>query len=163
MQIEKINSHKLKVVLSATDLEENNIDVNHFMANSLESQELFLDILDLAEEEFNFYVDNSKLVVEAISLANNIFVFTITKLCNTREDNAIHYIYYFQDFNSLYQAFSALPHKHSLKVYTYDDQFYCISHKADITSHILNEFCTQKLCSGDVEQILAEHGTKITL
>lgn len=163
MQIEKINNHKLKVVLSATDLEKNNIDVNHFMANSLESQELFLDILDLAEEEFNFYVDNSKLVVEAISLANNIFIFTITKLSDLKETSSTNSIYCFSDFNELYQALSALPHKHSLKVYTYDDQFYCISHKTDIVSDILNEFCTQKLCSGDVEQILAEHGTKIPL
>ena len=50
MQIEKINNNKLKVILNIDDLEENNIDLNTFMANSLESQELFLDILDLAEE-----------------------------------------------------------------------------------------------------------------
>ena len=78
MQIEKINKNKLKVILNTSDLEENNIDLNNFMANSLESQELFLDILDLAEEKFNFYVHDSKLVIESISLANNIFIFTIT-------------------------------------------------------------------------------------
>ena len=79
MQIEKINNNKLKVILNIDDLEENNIDLNTFMANSLESQELFLDILDLAEEEFNFKVDNSKLIIECISLSNHIFIFTITK------------------------------------------------------------------------------------
>ena len=74
MQIEKVNKNKLKVILNTNDLKENHIDLNTFMANSLESQELFLDILDLAEEEFGFYVDNSKLVIESVSLANNIFI-----------------------------------------------------------------------------------------
>ena len=68
MQIEKINNNKLKVILNIDDLEENNIDLNTFMANSLESQELFLDILDLAEEEFNFKVDNSKLIIECTKI-----------------------------------------------------------------------------------------------
>ena len=80
MQIEKLNDDKLKVVLSKKDLKENDIDLNTFMANSLDSQELFLDILDIAEEKFNFYVDDSKLLIESISLANDIFIFTITKV-----------------------------------------------------------------------------------
>lgn len=163
MQIEKINNHKLKVVLSATDLEKNNIDVNHFMANSLESQELFLDILDLAEEEFNFYVDNSKLVVEAISLANNVFIFTITKLSELKEASASNYIYCFKDFNELYQALSALSTYDNIVICTYEGQFYCICNQSDVINDILSEFCTQKLCSDAVEQVLAEHGQKINM
>ena len=77
MQIDKLNDDKLKVVLNKKDLKENDIDLNTFMANSLDSQELFLDILDIAEEKFNFYVDDSKLLIESISLANDIFIFTI--------------------------------------------------------------------------------------
>lgn len=163
MQIEKINNHKLKVILSATDLEENHIDVNHFMANSLESQELFLDILDLAEEEFNFYVDNSKLVIESISLANNLFIFTITKLGESIENDSEHYIYQFQDFNELYQALTSLPAGQKLLLYTYEQQYYLICHQHNHIGDLLNEFCTQKLCSEAIEQVLKEHGKKINL
>ena len=79
MQIEKINNNKLKVVLNLDDLENNNIDLNSFMSNSIESQELFLNILDLAEKDLNFYTNNSKLIIESVSLSNNIFMVS-TKL-----------------------------------------------------------------------------------
>ena len=58
VQIKKINNDKLKVILSSNDLDEKNIDVNSFLANSLESQDLFFEILDLAEEQYDFNIEN---------------------------------------------------------------------------------------------------------
>ena len=82
MQIKKINNNKLKVILSLADLDENNVDIDSFLSNSIESQNLFFEILDLAEEQYGFNIEDNKAVVEAISLDNNIFVLTITKLKN---------------------------------------------------------------------------------
>ena len=60
VQIKKINNDKLKVILSSNDLDEKNIDVDSFLANSLESQDLFFEILDLAEEQYDFNVADMK-------------------------------------------------------------------------------------------------------
>lgn len=163
MQIEKIDNNKLKVILSTNDLERNHIDLNSFMANSLESQELFLDILDLAEEEFNFYVDNSKLIVESISLANNIFVFTITKLNNLDNIYSDHYVYRFKDFNQFYQLLSMFKDKNEFHIYTYNNQYYLVINKTLSYNDIINEFCDQKMSSYYLESILIEHGKNITL
>lgn len=160
MQIEKVNNNKLKVILSANDLKKSNIDLNTFMANSLESQELFLDILDLAEEEFNFYVNNSKLVVESVSLSNNIFIFTITKLSDHKHSISQNYIYSFNTFDQLANIFSFIDEKKFLNIYTYNDKFYLIIDKNNKLNIILEEFSNSKINSSCLENILIEHGKR---
>jgi negative regulator of genetic competence, sporulation and motility len=88
VQIKKINNNKLKVFLNSNDLNKKNIDVDSFLSNSIESQDLFFEILDLAEEKYDFIIENNKAVVETISLDNNIFVLTITKLKNIHENTS---------------------------------------------------------------------------
>ena len=83
MKIKKINNDKLKIILSSNDLDEKNIDIDSFLANPIESQNLFFEILDLAEEKYDFDIENNRAIVETISLDdNNIFILTITKLKN---------------------------------------------------------------------------------
>lgn len=160
MQIEKVNNNKLKVTLSSNDLKENNIDLNTFMANSLESQDLFLDILDLAEEKFNFYVDNSKLIIESISLANNIFIFTITKLSDFKNLDSSNYIYCFENFDQFANLLPLINQNVSAQLYTYQNKFYLIINKNDKTCFIIDEFSNYKFNSDSLENILIEHGTK---
>lgn len=157
MQIEKLNNDKLKVILNANDLKENDIDLNTFMANSLESQELFLDILDLAEEEFNFYVNDSKLIIESISLANNIFIFTITKLSNCKDSTSENFIYCFDNFNQLADIFHLFNFS-LVDLYTYNNKFYLIINKNNKMNLILDEFSVFKTDSKYIENILFEHG-----
>lgn len=159
MQIEKLNDDKLKVVLNAKDLKENDIDLNTFMANSLDSQELFLDILDIAEEKFNFYVDDSKLLIESISLANDIFIFTITKVNeNISTNTSIDNIYCFNSFDHLADALKFINPPIN-KIYTYNDHFYLILDKDSDLNYILNEFSDYKISSDYLESIFIEHGT----
>ena len=54
MKFEKVNNDKIKITLSSADLEANDIDFHSFMSNPLEKQDLFLDILEEAEEEIGF-------------------------------------------------------------------------------------------------------------
>ena len=53
-----------KPVRTIEDLKNNNIDFHSFMSNSKESQNLFLYILDLAEEQVGFITDNYKVSIE---------------------------------------------------------------------------------------------------
>ena len=159
MQIEKLNDDKLKVVLNKKDLKENDIDLNTFMANSLDSQELFLDILDIAEEKFNFYVDDSKLLIESINLANDIFIFTITKVNeNISTNTSINNIYCFNSFDHLADALKLINLSIN-KIYTYNNRFYLILDKDNDSNYILNEFSDYKISSDYLENIFIEHGT----
>lgn len=79
MKIEKLNDNKIRITLNMDDLTERNIDFHSFMSNSIESQDIFLDMLDRAEKEVGFYTDESRVMIEALALKNGHFIFTITK------------------------------------------------------------------------------------
>ncbi len=80
MRIEKVSENKIKVMFDSTELEENDISVHSFLSNSFESQKLFLAILDIANEEFGFDIQNCKVSCETISFNNKNFVVIVTKL-----------------------------------------------------------------------------------
>lgn len=79
MKIEKLNENKIKITFTIDDLEEKNIDLYSFMHNTPETQELFWDILNKAEKECGFNVDNSMICVEASTLGGGNFVLIVTK------------------------------------------------------------------------------------
>lgn len=110
MKIKKINNDKLKIILSSNDLDEKNIDIDSFLANPIESQKLFFEILDLAEEKYDFDIENNRAIVETISLDdNNIFILTITKLKNdVCTYNYSSKVYCFEDSNDLLDFFSVI-------------------------------------------------------
>lgn len=79
MKIEKLNENKIRVTLNLDDLIERNIDYHSFMSNSIESQSIFLDMLNRAEKEVGFNTDDCRIMIEAIALKDGRFIFTITK------------------------------------------------------------------------------------
>ena len=80
MKIEKLNEDKIRITLNIDDLKENNIDFHSFMSNSLESQELFTNMLNRAEKEVGFITENYRIMIEALAMSNGSFVLTITRL-----------------------------------------------------------------------------------
>ena len=79
MKIEKLNENKLKITLDINDLKSRNIDIKSFVSNSPESQDLFWDVMQEAEKEFGFNVDESMVYVEALSNSAGSFTLFITK------------------------------------------------------------------------------------
>jgi len=79
MKIEKLTENKLRVVLNIEDLETNNIDFESVINNTPETQSLILSILNQAEKEVGFYVQDSKIIIETFASFDGNFVFTITK------------------------------------------------------------------------------------
>ena len=51
MRFEKLSNDKIRIILDLQDLEDNDIDYQSFMSNSSDSQKLFMEILDEAEEQ----------------------------------------------------------------------------------------------------------------
>lgn len=87
MKIEKLNENKIKITLSSEDLKARNIDVQSFIYNSPESQDLFWDVMREAEKEYGFSVDESMVYVEASATASGIFTLTVTKTTNSLGSN----------------------------------------------------------------------------
>lgn len=84
MKIEKLTDNKIRVIINLDDLKENNIDYKSLMSKPLETQSLLLEMLSKAEKEIGFYTDGCKLLIEAFSSSEGIFVFTITKYEDTK-------------------------------------------------------------------------------
>lgn len=168
MQIKKINNDKLKVILNLNDLDEKNIDIDSFLANPIESQNLFFEILDLAEEKYDFDIDNNKAVIEAISLDNNIFILTITKLknnsCTYSTNNSK--VYYFENINDLLSLYSFIQEK-NIKliepyVYQFGDKYYLLLNEDNkYLENILLEFSFPINNYNLMEDIFIEYGNKI--
>lgn len=79
MKIEKLNENKLKITLSIDDLEERNINLHSFMYNTPESQDLFWELIQAAEKECGFNVDDSMIYVEASTSGGGNFTLLVTK------------------------------------------------------------------------------------
>ena len=79
MNIEKLNENKIRITLNMDDLKSKKVDFHSFMSNSIESQKLFLDMLEEAEKKVGFVTDDYRIMVEALALANGNFIFTITR------------------------------------------------------------------------------------
>ena len=82
MQIEKITENKIRITLNIQDLQEKNIDLHTFMSNSIESQDLFYDMLDKAEKEVGFETKNYKLMIEALAVPNRKFYINCNSYCS---------------------------------------------------------------------------------
>ena len=82
MKFEKLNENKIRITLSMHDLEEKDINFHDFMSNSIESQDLFLDMLKEAEEKIGFKTRDCKIKIEALAMTEEDFVLTITKVAS---------------------------------------------------------------------------------
>lgn len=81
MKFEKLSEYKLRVTVSNDELlESSNGDLDNFMSNPSKARKSFLEILDKAEDEVGFHIDNSRIRIDAKSMYNGDFIFTITKL-----------------------------------------------------------------------------------
>ena len=79
MRFEKLNENKIRITLTNQDLIKKNIDFHSFMANPIESQDLFLDMLDTAEKEMGFITKNYQIRIEALQISNGDFILIITR------------------------------------------------------------------------------------
>lgn len=80
MKFEKLSENKLRITLSMKDLEEKDINFHDFMSNSIETQDLFLDMLEEAEEQVGFNTKNYKVKIEALAMTDRDFIVTITRM-----------------------------------------------------------------------------------
>lgn len=79
MRFEKLNDDKIRITLTHDDLLKNDIDLHSFMSNSVESQDLFFDMLEEAEKEIGFITKDYLIRIEALAMASGEFILTVTR------------------------------------------------------------------------------------
>lgn len=173
MKIEKLNENKIRITLDMNDLAKKNIDFHSFMSNPIESQNLFLDMLEQAEKEVGFKTRDCKIMLEAIAMSNGVFVLTVTRVqpdtlksdtpvrkkvkikrkiknidCNKC---AIFEFLNFDDFydfgTSLTQNAIATINKNigSSKLYYYNSKYYLVIDKIANDQKLIKHFCSSIL------------------
>lgn len=170
MKIKKINNDKLKIILSSNDLYDKNIDINSFLANPIESQNLFFEILDLAEEKYDFEIENNKAIVETISLDdNNIFILTITKLKNDIcTYNCNLKAFCFENISDLFNFYTT-TYKNNIDfnntdLYQFSDKYYFLLNENNtMLENFLLEYSYPVKDYSLVKDIFSEYATKISI
>lgn len=89
MRFEKLNDDKIRITLSYEDLAKKDIDFHTFMSNSIESQDLFFDMLEEAEKEIGFVTKDYLIRIEALAMACGDFVLTVTRSLPKKAKNDI--------------------------------------------------------------------------
>ena len=89
MKFEKLNENKIRIILNTQDLADKNIDFNSFMSNSIETQGLFLDMLEEAEEKVGFVTRDYKIKIEALAMDSGDFVIIVTRFNDESKNSAL--------------------------------------------------------------------------
>lgn len=166
MRIEKLNDDKIRITLNTKDLQEKDIDLHSFMSNSIESQEIFLDMLDEAEKEVGFVTDDYRVMIEALAMNDGDFVLTITRLASEKNTykkkkvnikrknnlpNSHKAIYSFDSFdefcgfcnflsNNLFKDIKNFAKDISL--YLYKNNYYLVFTDINLNLNLLKTFCS---------------------
>lgn len=177
MKIEKLSENKIRFTFNNIDLQENNINVHSFMSNSIESQSLFLDMLDEAERKIGFITDNYKLSITALALSNGTFVITVTRMekevlkstrvqprrknCFSTCNKLIYNFSTFDDFcnfrNFLSESYPDLSDTDLL--YKYNDSYFLVLNNYELKlSNIISEFANHIEYSDLIFHKLQEYG-----
>jgi len=85
MRFEKLNNDKIRITLDIDDLKEKDIDYQSFMSSSIDTQSIFLEMLEEAEKEIGFNTKDYKLMIEALATSDGHFILTITRSPYTEE------------------------------------------------------------------------------
>ena len=156
MKFEKLSDNKIQITLTIQDLVEKDIDFHVFMSNPIESQHILLDMLEEAKKETGFDPEDSNLKVEALSMADTSFIFTITKIDSEEKaktnkkkfavkrksvTSSSQSVYCFNQFDDYCNFLACLNNSNllscaknmakSISLYEYKEKYYLIISNAD--------------------------------
>ena len=86
MKFEKLSENKIRITLTAGDLKDKDINFHDFMSNPLETQDLFLDILEEAKEKVGFNTTDYRIKIEALAMVDGDFVVNVTRMSQAEKE-----------------------------------------------------------------------------
>ena len=168
MKIEKLNEDKIRITLNLQDLQEKDIDFHAFMSNSIESQDIFLDMLEEAEKEVGFVTEDYRIMIEALAMNDGNFVLTVTRIGQEKDKctykkkklnikrkscipNANKAIYCFNCFDEFCEFCNFLKRNvlknmdgfaEKISLYFYNDKYYLVLSNIKVSIGLLKTFCS---------------------
>lgn len=188
MKIEKINDNKIRITLSNSELEERHLDFQSLRYNTPEAQNLFFDMMKIAETEHGFHTANCQLFIEAASVNGGQFIVTITKLHDKvlppipkkkaivpelkvkKKALILNLVYRFNSFEQICELANSqlLPITLPTELYEYNNVYFLSVKTASMgkeelkkTNLVISEFGELVQDSEMMSATLAEHGNKI--
>ena len=79
MKIEKVNENQIRCILSKEDLADREIKLSELAYGSEKAKSLFRDMIEQANNQFGFEVDDIPLMIEAIPLSGENIILHLTK------------------------------------------------------------------------------------
>lgn len=132
MKFEKLSENKIRITLTAGDLKEKDIDFHDFMSNPLETQDLFLDILEEAKEKVGFNTTDYRVKIEALAMIDGDFVVNITRMSETeKEKNLPSTSISKKKFKVRRKSLTPKPEQAIYKFDTFDDYCYFIQYLSE--------------------------------
>lgn len=180
MKFEKITDTKIKIILSLSDMESNNISIDNIISNSESSQKLLQNILCMAEKKIGFNPGDSKLLVEVIQSMSNECIYTITKLPNKKiicRNCSNSLIFKFENFDDFINLCAFLKGSNYLNLKDFSKNFSLIYYNGtyylralesnsfsvllDYLKLLFSEFGKDVSSSHCIEGLLSEYGKVI--
>ena len=164
MKIEKLTENKIRIILKREDFKDKTLDINQLFLTTPESHQLFLELLNRAEKEVDFDTTGHKLLIEASSENEDIFIFTITKYIETDINvkskhkkvltikktsnifNASSLIYQFSEFEDFCEFCNFANSNNCINIkklyknsvlYLYNNTYYLVIDGINLTNHSL--------------------------
>ncbi|WP_026485825.1 adaptor protein MecA [Caldanaerobius polysaccharolyticus] len=169
MKIEKISDNKLRILITASDLRERDLDIEDLYRDNSKAHSLFWDIIYQAYLEESFDVDDSKLIIEVAPVSSDSFVVIVTRIPNNiiskkimRENTALKNVYSFdaiEDLMNLSHRILGL-FRGSSTLYKYKDKYVLVmfGYLTKKVQAIISEYGHKENTS---EALLNEYGNKI--
>ncbi len=188
MKIEKITDNKIRIILNLEELSNNNINLSDFINNDPKTQKFFLDILNKAEKDFGFYTKDCKLLIEAFSSLDEVYVFTITKFSSKKKKTTLklkrqkhksfssYAVYKFDSFDEFCNLCELVNNSNlpitnickKISLYSYNNTYYLVFSKLNLSYRnfkklfsIISEFATAVSKPSHFEAKILEFGKPI--
>ena len=141
MRMEKINSNKLKIILSINELEDEKIDYHSFMAGSEKSKNIISNLLYIAKDELGFDIQDCNIEIEKFEITQGNFILTITKFQKSEKKPKVkrkqfdiqndYCIYEFSNLSNYYDfiIFFKNYFKKIYKSFIKNSEIYCSTNK----------------------------------
>ena len=164
MKFEKITENKIRIILSAQDLEKDNIDCRTVLSDSTKARNLFLKALSKAEDEIGFKTENYDLRFEAFASESGNFIVIVTRqksssiYCNEKKkskvkvkkkilmnSSSIYFIYKFNNFDDICNYISFVSNDISsiaeeISLYSFDNNYYLVFKNISIAHNFIKNF-----------------------
>ena len=80
MKIERVNENQIRCTLSKSELADRHLKVSELAYGTEKAKALFHEMIEQANDEFGFEVDDMPVMIEAIPLSGENIVLQITKV-----------------------------------------------------------------------------------